>query len=112
MQDKLLGTLYEYFVHFFHVQLGPQGNSRKGLRFTPGEYGRAVGHGQVINFAPNGTDFSRLAAVQADAVVQNHVAHGAFFHIVVITGNHKGFFLALFFREGLQKLFLKGFKSV
>ena len=63
MQDKLLGTLYEYFVHFFHVQLGPQGNSRKGLRFTP------VNMAEPWPWAGNQlrskwTDFSRLAAVR------------------------------------------------
>ena len=41
-------------------------------------------HGQHVDCAPDGADFGGLAAIQADAFVQDKTADGVALHIVVI----------------------------
>src|SRR5690349_12449467 len=46
------------------------------LGFTAGEQGRTMGAGQVVYFHGKTAHLIRLAAVEAYAFVEDHVAHG------------------------------------
>ena len=92
MQYELFGPLYQYFVLDFLIKFRTERHGRQRLRFAAGENRRAVGGGQVAHFAPDGADFVRAAAVQALALVENHVAHGLLLHVVVeVLVNQRGF---------------------
>ena len=92
MQHELLGTLYQHFVLDFFVEFRTERNAGQRLRFTAREDRRAVGCGQVAHLAPDRTDLIGLAAVEALALVEDHVAHGLFLHVVVeIFVDQRGF---------------------
>ena len=42
---------------------------------------------QIIHFTPNWADFVGLTAIQTNAVIQDHAAHGFTFHFVIVAAN-------------------------
>ena len=110
VQHELLGTLYQHFVLDLLVHLRTEGHRSQRLRFTAREDRRTVSGGQVAHLAPDGADFVRAAAVQALALVEDHVAHGLLLHVVVeIFVNQRRLLDQLLFREtggelGLQRI--------
>ena len=84
MEVEILLVTERYSVHFVRVEARSQSDRTQCLGLTAGEDGRSVRHGQHVDCAPDGADFGGLAAIQADAFVQNKTADGVALHIVVI----------------------------
>ena len=97
VQQEAHVALVEHIVNEFLVELGSQGAGRKALCFTTGEDRASVRHGQGRHLAPDGTNLIGLAAIQADALVEDAAAHGIALHIVVVA-LHECF--VVFFGEG------------
>ena len=83
VEHELLGALHEHLVLDLFVEFRTERNGRQRLRFAAGEDRRAVGCGQVAHLAPDRADLVGLAAVETDAFVEDHVAHGLLLHVVV-----------------------------
>ena len=83
VEHELLGALHQHFVLLLFVEFRAERNAGQRLRFAAGEDRRTVGGGQVVHLAPDRTDLVGLAAVETQALVEDHVAHGLLLHVVV-----------------------------
>ena len=83
VQHELLGALHQHFVLDLFVEFRAERYGRQRLRLAAGEEPRTVRRGQVVRLAPDGADFIRAAAVEALALVEDHVAHRFLLHVVV-----------------------------
>src|SRR5690606_2190694 len=67
----------EDLVDALDVAAGAEGDLGEGLRLTAREDGRAVDAREVAHLAPDGADLVGAAAVEAAALVEDHLAHDA-----------------------------------
>ena len=84
VQEEAHVALVEHVVHHLLIELRAERTGREALRFAAREDRRTVRAGQGVNLAPDGTDVRGLAAVEADAFVENAAAHSVFLYIVVV----------------------------
>src|SRR5690606_892338 len=73
-----------------------EGHGGEGLCFTAGEQGGAVRRRQQVHFHVQGAHLVQHAAIEADALVQDHVAHGLFFQVVEIFTYQRSVFFGEF----------------
>ena len=112
MQHELLASLHQHLVKLFHVQLGAECDCRKGLGLPAGEDCGPVRTWQVSGLAPDRTDFSALAAVQADPFIEDEVPHGVFLYSVVVSFHHHFLGFAVLLRKRLVEFFFQGVERV
>ena len=106
MQQEALFALVEHVVENLLVEFCAEGTSGESLSLSTGEHCRSVRAWNVVNLAPDRTDFVGLTAVETDAFVEDAAAHGFFLHIVVVAGHERCFLVAFFFRYCLKIVFL------
>ena len=94
VQQESHVALVEHVVHQFLIQFGAQCHRGEALCLAACEDGASVRHGQRAHLAPDGAYVGGLAAVQADALVEDAAAHGVAHHVVVVAVHH-GLFLFL-----------------
>ena len=110
MQHELLGSLNQHVVDLLFVHFRAERYGRQRLRFAAGEDRRAVGCGQVAHLAPDRADLVGTTAVETNSLVEDHVAHRLFQHVVVEIPLDQHFLLGeLFFAETSLEL---GFQRV
>ena len=114
MQQEAFFPFEGNVIDDFLIHFGTQGDAAEGLGLSAGEDGRAVGSRKVIHLSPDGTDIGGGPSVETDTFVEDHAAHGLFFHIVVIFSD-QGFvhFGGLFpFTVSYRKFFLDFGKGI
>ena len=112
VQQEAFLALVQHIVHDFLVILCAQCYRSQCLCLATGEDGRAVRAGQGRNLAPDGTDFRRLAAVQAFAFIEDATTHGLFLHVVIVTVDKRCLFFQFFFSELSLELFANGIEGI
>ncbi len=111
MQHELLVFLDEDLVHLLHVHLGTEGDGGKALGLAAGEDCASVCIGKISHFAPDGAHLRAVTAVQADAFVQDKVAHRFLLNIVVVPLHEGCLFLEFLFGNGCKEFFLDGLEA-
>ena len=76
VQQETVGALDHGAVDDLLVELGAERAGGQRLRFAASEDGGTVCGRQVASLNPDGTDVLGVAAVETDALVEDHVAHG------------------------------------
>ena len=94
VQQETVGALDHGAVDDLLVELGAERAGGQRLRFTAGEDGGTVCGRQVAGLNPDGTDVLGVAAVETDALVEDHVAHGVPEDFVVVAFHHHGLLVA------------------
>ena len=82
MEHETLRRLAAQIIDDLLVALCSQGRHHKGLRFTAGEQGRAVGARQHGDAPADRPHVCKRAAVGAAALFQNLAAHFGAFHVM------------------------------
>ena len=111
VEHELLVILDEDLVHLLHIHLGAEGHGREGLGLTAGEDGGTVGAGEVIHLAPDRADLVADTAVQADALVKDHVAHGFLLLGVVVALHERGLLLEFLLGNRGKEFLLDGLEA-
>jgi hypothetical protein len=99
VEEEALATLVEHIVEDFLIEFCAEGYGRERLSFTTGENSRSVRTGDVVNLAPDGTNFGGFTTIEADAFVKDAAAHSLALYVVVVAFNERSFFLAFFFGD-------------
>jgi hypothetical protein len=88
-------------IEFLGVLASAERGEREGLGFAAAKDGRAMGARQNADFARDGADFVKAAAVEALAAVQDQSADGFLLNVIkrVIDDEFGDFFRAEFFDE-------------
>ena len=113
MQREVLGAFHHGAVERLLVELGAEGDGDQSLGLTTSEHGRAVGLGQHVDFGPDGAHLVGLTAIEADALVEDGVAHSRAFHVVEVTLGERfhglqflfGVFFEVFVQNAAEGLF-------
>ena len=111
MEHELLVVLYEDLVGLLHVHFGSERHGREALGLAAGEDSRTVGAGQVVDLAPDRTDFVADAAVETDSLVEDHVAHRLLLLGMVVSLYERGLLLELLLGYGGEELLLYGLEA-
>ena len=104
MKQETLVAACEHVVNKFLVEACTQGNCCQRLSLATGEHGASVRAGNVVGLAPDGANLGGLAAIHADAFVENYAAHCIALHVVEVAVNHWSLLLALLLGNGLDKV--------
>ena len=99
VQDKIIIVWIQSRIDQGLIVFGAQGQRRERLRFTAGKNGRTVGRGQVVHFAPDGSNVCGHTAIEAHIVGEHHVADDVFLALIEIPLNGFGPLLHGFFSK-------------
>ena len=112
VEQEAFATLVDDIVDNLLVKLCAESDCRERLGLATGEYCRSVGAGDIIDFTPDGTNFSGLASVKAYALVKDAAAHGLFLHVMVVTLDERCLFVTLFFGKRFNIFVTDGIEAV